>query len=535
MRIMLILCMFNLIVSSLVAEDSINDVLNKMNDLHHKYSDSSRSNTIIKEIRDCITEWDKIYGNNYDYLLQKAKLILTIGTFQEYNVIMNLIPDTALQDPIDLINRLNGYDPANMKKSLPILEKLADKKPELLKMWVMNSFCQNFSTYVNGNPELRFTRAKEFLDYAMNNVNESVKIYLADIYLWTEIVIHRQDTPWIKNVLRNQKKDIQKMDYRFKLLTAITLGFNSELNKTSVEMIHSFQKEIQIQLKDSSQKLNEKNKNRVLFFNSYCYYLQAKNALSNNDQKNALNKFIKSANELLSITEKGDIFYDSFYFYDARDFSNEYIDFVTKYCQPDDAVKYLGDYVTFDLDYFDDFVRYYVKSGIKKPIQDIWSDVIIKRYPEAPVFSLEGFDGSVYSSQQYTGKWLLIDFWGTWCTPCVEGLPEIEAYYRDIIKNQNALISLLTVDCFDDSVKTTEFLSNHKYSFPVTKGTDVIIKSFRVNRYPTKILITPSGRMITLNSKHNLSQEIAIYMMTNIEEYIKNISEDPSTAIPITK
>jgi len=76
--------------------------------------------------------------------------------------------------------------------------------------------------------------------------------------------------------------------------------------------------------------------------------------------------------------------------------------------------------------------------------------------------NLEGLDGQPAAMQRYQGRPLLVNFWATWCPPCVEELPMIDAFYQEN-KDKVAVLGI-AVDRLD-AVKS--FLGNWPVSFDI--------------------------------------------------------------------
>ena len=58
-----------------------------------------------------------------------------------------------------------------------------------------------------------------------------------------------------------------------------------------------------------------------------------------------------------------------------------------------------------------------------------WMQALDSRLPVAPAFDLPAVDGTRLSLESLRPRWVLLDFWGTWCGPCVEEMPKLQALY----------------------------------------------------------------------------------------------------------
>lgn len=129
---------------------------------------------------------------------------------------------------------------------------------------------------------------------------------------------------------------------------------------------------------------------------------------------------------------------------------------------------------------------------------DFWKASIDKNGKNSPSISLNLLDGTLFSSKNNLGKWILMDFWGTWCSPCREEHPDLQRFH-DSIKSQSLRgINLITVACRDTKERVVKYMDSKNLSFPVVMADDKIEKDFVVNGYPSKILISPTGKYINI-------------------------------------
>ena len=109
----------------------------------------------------------------------------------------------------------------------------------------------------------------------------------------------------------------------------------------------------------------------------------------------------------------------------------------------------------------------------------------------APDFSFTTLTGEFLSSEDLRGKVVLIDFWATWCAPCVHATPGLARLQR---KHKNEPMVILGVSADRDQAPWKEFIEKNKLDW--THFYDerrMMANRFAVNGYPTYILIDHEG------------------------------------------
>ncbi|MCU4163769.1 TlpA family protein disulfide reductase [Carboxylicivirga caseinilyticus] len=149
----------------------------------------------------------------------------------------------------------------------------------------------------------------------------------------------------------------------------------------------------------------------------------------------------------------------------------------------------------------------YSKLQSNQPFGQYWLNYINSNCKQVPQLSSEFSDIKL---QEKSGQWKFIDIWGTWCKPCVGGLPAIQEFYDKSKKTNSSKIQVLTFSY--DSQRLNEFMQENEYTFPVFEVNNEVIKAFNITHYPTKLLITPQGKYLEIPSK------------VDWENYIKNYS-----------
>ena len=113
----------------------------------------------------------------------------------------------------------------------------------------------------------------------------------------------------------------------------------------------------------------------------------------------------------------------------------------------------------------------------------------------APDFTLNDINGKPLALSSLRGKWLILDFWGSWCGWCIKGMPKMKEYYA---KYQDKL-EILGVDCNDTVEKWKAAVVKHEIPWlhvywDKEKG-DNPVDLYGVRGFPTKVVIDPQGKV----------------------------------------
>ena len=194
--------------------------------------------------------------------------------------------------------------------------------------------------------------------------------------------------------------------------------------------------------------------------------------------------------------------YDSYLLFgvEKKGFKDEYLDFIET--NNTDKTKILTTLLSMTLlepANKDRLKAYYKKYDLTgKSFDDFWLEAVNSSGKIAPAVLLSKLDTKLFSSKELSGKWILIDFWGTWCAGCIAEHPNLQELYDVFELSSNKNIALLTVACQDTPEKVLAYMQKKKYLFPVAMSDSKIEKNFAVNGYPTKVLINPKGKYITI-------------------------------------
>ena len=111
----------------------------------------------------------------------------------------------------------------------------------------------------------------------------------------------------------------------------------------------------------------------------------------------------------------------------------------------------------------------------------------------AAAFSLEDTEGKTVSLSDFKGQVLLIDFWATWCAPCLAEIPDLIKLHTRF-KDQGFALIGIAVD--DDKESVTAFAKERNVPYPLLLEGDEPIKGYRIPGVPTAYLIDRSGIVV---------------------------------------
>jgi peroxiredoxin len=106
----------------------------------------------------------------------------------------------------------------------------------------------------------------------------------------------------------------------------------------------------------------------------------------------------------------------------------------------------------------------------------------------APNFTLTDIDGNSISLTDYLGKPVLLDFFATWCQPCMEEIPILKTI-KDQFLTELVIISI-SVDPITDTVaKLQSFRSSYNATWIVVRDTENIYEAYNVTAIPTTYIV----------------------------------------------
>lgn len=109
--------------------------------------------------------------------------------------------------------------------------------------------------------------------------------------------------------------------------------------------------------------------------------------------------------------------------------------------------------------------------------------------PHAPPLVVTTLDGKSFNLAAEHGRWVIVNFWATWCSPCLAEMPAISRYVA-AHKNVTAIGLAYQPEPVAEVVK---FARQHRVDYPLAYVGERVPEGFQVETLPTTYLVAPDG------------------------------------------
>ena len=133
---------------------------------------------------------------------------------------------------------------------------------------------------------------------------------------------------------------------------------------------------------------------------------------------------------------------------------------------------------------------------------------------EAPDFTLNDINGQPLKLSSLRGKYVILDFWGSWCGWCIKGFPKMKEYY----KKYAGKFEILGIDCNDPEEKWKAAVERYELPWLHVYNTrdSKVLEQYNIEGFPTKIIVGPDGKIV----KTIIGEDPAFYAF--LDELFKN-------------
>lgn len=113
----------------------------------------------------------------------------------------------------------------------------------------------------------------------------------------------------------------------------------------------------------------------------------------------------------------------------------------------------------------------------------------------AESFTLTDMEGRVHQLSDYRGKWVLVNYWATWCPPCLEEVPDLVMLY-DHYKNRNLMV-IGVAQQYKSRQEVANFVDDMLMSYPIVLSSPSVNAQFGSDEIlPTTFIYNPQGKLV---------------------------------------
>ena len=111
----------------------------------------------------------------------------------------------------------------------------------------------------------------------------------------------------------------------------------------------------------------------------------------------------------------------------------------------------------------------------------------------AAAFDLTDTTGRAQRLADFKGRWVVLNFWATWCVPCIQEIPEISAFRKS---HGDVVVIGVAIDA-EDAAKTRAFAAKVGHDYPLVLSTDAVEKQLGAPKaLPTTRVYDPAGKLV---------------------------------------
>ncbi len=134
---------------------------------------------------------------------------------------------------------------------------------------------------------------------------------------------------------------------------------------------------------------------------------------------------------------------------------------------------------------------------------------------EVKAFQLQDSTGKIHTLADYKGQWVIVNFWATWCPPCLEEIPDLIALYES---RQDVMVIGVAME-FTDSRVVMEFVEAMSITYPTVLGNRRIAAQLdEISMLPSTYFFDPEG--------NPAARKLGLVTRASIETFIASKEQD---------
>lgn len=128
-------------------------------------------------------------------------------------------------------------------------------------------------------------------------------------------------------------------------------------------------------------------------------------------------------------------------------------------------------------------------------------------------FVMKDIAGKEHRLSDYQGKWVLVNYWATWCPSCLDEMPDFVSLYEQH-KNKDLVVLGVAVD-YKNEREVRHFVDDMLVSYPIILGTPKIFSQFgSPSVLPTTLIYNPQGKLVKVKRGQLSKQSVELIMLS---------------------
>lgn len=129
-------------------------------------------------------------------------------------------------------------------------------------------------------------------------------------------------------------------------------------------------------------------------------------------------------------------------------------------------------------------------------------------------FALMSLDGEEVVLSELQGKYVLVNFWATWCIPCRKEMP----YLQEVFEAHEDQITVLAINMNEDAERVRPFIEEFGYTYPILLDpSDELAAEHNVRGLPVSFIVGPEGEIVYRRIGEILPEEFDVWLEENLE------------------
>ena len=144
-------------------------------------------------------------------------------------------------------------------------------------------------------------------------------------------------------------------------------------------------------------------------------------------------------------------------------------------------------------------------------------------------FTLTDINGKRVSLSDFRGKWVIVNYWATWCPPCLEEIPDLVDFHEKHKDSDAVVLGIAYEEVNKEYLQ--EFVESHFMSYPVMRMDPVPVTDLGpVTGLPTTYIISPAGERIARQEGPITGAVLEAYL----ERKKMLLNQSPTVSTPVT-